>query len=58
MIYYRILNNPEVLEFASGLEDEIFPCIGYRDEYIILDTCDSELLFKSDEVEEIKNNKD
>lgn len=58
MIYYRILNKPEVLEFASGLEDEIFPCIGYKDKYIILDTCDGELLFKPNEVEKIKNRKD
>ena len=53
MEYYKILDTKDVLEFASGLEGEIFRCVGYHEEYIILETYDGRLLFAPNEVEKV-----
>lgn len=51
--YFKVLDVESVQDFAIGFEDEIYKFIGYKNDYIALDTEDGELLFTKDEVEEV-----
>ncbi len=51
---YTILNTESTREFCEDLIGNAFECIGNKDNYIILNTMDGELLFTEDEVREIK----
>ena len=51
---YTILNTESTREFCKDLIGNAFECIGEKDDYIILNTIDGELLFTEEEVKEIK----
>lgn len=53
---YKILNTETTRDFADGLIGKTFEKTGWERGYIILNTCDGELMFLPDEVEEVTNN--
>ena len=50
---YTILNTESTREFCKDLIGNAFECIGKKDDFIILNTIDGELLFTEEEVKEI-----
>lgn len=50
---YEVLETEKTLDFAEGLIGDAFTCIGNRNGYIILDTCDGVLIFAKDEVKQV-----
>ena len=51
---YTILSTESTKEFCKDLIGNAFECIEKKDDFIILNTIDGELLFAEDEVKEIK----